>query len=204
MKYGIQRRTIYLVPPSRADLDWMFHQFDVDEIWQMFGMPEPSRHRIMFAYRHVNLVIGMIRRVHDRARIGFMVMIPPRPDYDFWEACYAIPDPRHRDAWAAFNAADAMTHYMLEHLRVNAMGWCARVDNVASDAIIRRLGYIPDEVKEIDGHKYRCYRLQYEGWMARRARLDRGERLHPSGQGETFVTLREPPYEPIVLMNNAA
>ena len=30
---GIQRRTVYLVPPSLADLEWMFEQFRNPDIW---------------------------------------------------------------------------------------------------------------------------------------------------------------------------
>ncbi len=174
----------------------MFHQFDVDEVWQMFGMPGPGRLRVMRAYRSGNLVVGILRRVRDRSRIGFVVMFPPTSDFDFWELGYAIPDHRDRDAWSAFNATDAMAHYMFEHLRVDAMGWRTREDNKAADAIVRRLGYQPFDRWEVDGHMYTFYRLDQAGWAKRRARLDRQEQRHPSGQGDTFLTLLEPPFEP--------
>ena len=196
MEYGIQRRSIYLAPPSADDLGWMFHQFDVDEIWQMFGMPGPGRLRIMRAYRTGNLVVGIMRRVRDKARIGFVVMFPPTADFDFWEYGYAIPDHRDRDAWAAFNSCDAMAHYMFEHLRVEALGWRTRFDNRAADAVVRRLGYQPFDSWTVDGHLYTFYRLDQPTWAARRARLDRAEALRPSGLGDTFVTLLESPFEP--------
>ena len=196
MEYGIQRRTIYLTPPDGDDLGWMFLQFDVDEVWQMFGMPGPARLRVMRAYRSGNLVVGIMRRVHDKVRIGFVVMFPPTADFDFWEYGYAIPDHRDRDAWAAYNTCDAMAHYMLEHLRVEALGWRTRSDNRAADAIVRRLGYKSFGAWEVDGHMYTFYRLDQETWAARKARLDRYEAKNPSGQGDTFVTLLEPPFEP--------
>lgn len=192
MEYGIQRRTIYLSPPAGDDLSWMFHQFDVDEIWQMFGLPGPGRLRVMRAYRSGNLVVGIMRRVQGKKRIGFVVMFPPTGDFDFWEFSYAIPDPLDRDAWAAFNSTDAMAHYMFEHLRVAAMGWRTRADNRAADAIVRRLGYKSFGAWEVDGHHYTFYRLDAAGWMARKARLARHE---PEGV-EPFVTLLEPPFEP--------
>ena len=196
MEYGIQRRTTYLTPPTSEDLSWMFHQFDVDEVWQMFGMPGPARLRIMRAYRSGNLVVGMMRRARDKRRVGFVVMFPPTADFDFWEYGYAIPEPRDRDAWMAYNTCDAMAHYMFEHLRVTAMGWRTRSDNRAADAIVRRLGYKSFDSWEVDGHLYTFYRLDQAGWAARRARLDRNEALRPSGLGDTFVTLPEPPFDP--------
>ncbi|MEL7370850.1 MAG: GNAT family N-acetyltransferase [Myxococcota bacterium] len=196
MEYGIQRRTIYLTPPDSDDLSWMFHQFDIDEVWQMFGMPGPARLRIMRAYRGGNLVVGIMRRTQDTKRVGFVVMFPPTEDFDFWELGYAIPDHRDRDAWTAYNTTDAMAHYMFEHLRVKAMGWRTREDNRAADAIVRRLGYKSFGRWEVDGHMYTFYRLDQEGWAKRRARLDRGENSNPSGLGDTFVTLAEPPFTP--------
>ena len=196
MEYGIQRRTIYLTPPDTDDLSWMFQLFDADEIWQMFGMPGPARLRIMRAYRSGNLVVGMLRRVRDRQRIGFVVMFPPTGDFDFWELGYAIPDPHDRDAWSAYHSTDAMAHYMFEHLRVDAMGWRTREDNRAADAIVRRLGYKSFDSWRVDGHMYTFYRLDQAGWAKRRARLDRAEAARPSGLGETFVTLPEPPFAP--------
>ena len=173
MEYGIQRRTVSISPrPRSEDLGWMFLQFDVDEIWQLFGKPGPSRLRIMRGYRSGNLVVGIMRRVKDRARIGFVVMFPPTDHFDFWEYCYAIPDHRDRDAWAAFNTCDAMAHYMLEHLRVDALGWRTRADNRAADAIVRRLGYKSYGSWPVDGHMYTFYRLDQATWAARKARLE--------------------------------
>lgn len=197
MEYGIQRRGIYLIPVEGEDLLWLFDRFDDDEIWQMFGFPGPSRLKIMRAYRSGNLVVGMMYRVQDRARIGFVLMFPPTKDFDFWELGYAIPDPKDRDAYCAFNATDAMAHYMFEHLRVDAMGWRTRHDNRAADAVVRRLGYVAFGSWAVDGHDYTFYRLDQAGWAKRRAKLDRGEKSHPSGAGDTFVTLGEAPWTPV-------
>ena len=130
--------------------------------------------------------------------MGFVVMFPPAQDFDFWEFGYAIPDVRDRDAFSALNATDAMAHYMFEHLRVEAMGWRTRADNTKADAVVRRLGYVPFGDWTVDGHHYTFYRLDQAGWAKRRAKLDKGEASHPSGLGDTFITLGERPFEPVV------
>ena len=196
MEYGIQRRTIYLTPPADEDLTWVFNLFDEDFVWQMFGLPGPGKLRIMRAYRTGDLVLGILRRVADRRRTGFVVMFPPSGDFDFWEFGYAIPDPKDRDAFSALSATDAMAHYMFEHLNVEAMGWRTRAGNRAADAVVRRLGYKPFGTWEVDGDEYTFYRLDREGWAKRRRKLDAGERQCASGLGDTFLTLREPPFEP--------
>jgi RimJ/RimL family protein N-acetyltransferase len=196
MEYGIQRRSIYLVPPEGKELTWFFEQFQREEIWQLFGFGAPSRPRIMRAYRSGNLVVGMIRKVATKERIGFAMCFPPAGNFDFWEFAYSISDPKDRDAYSAFNTTDAMAHYMFDHLRVVAVGWRTREDNRAADAVVRRLGYKSFETSIQDGHSYTFYRLDQEGWQLRRAKLDRGELQHPSGTGGTFVTLTAP-YEPI-------
>ncbi|MCK6549320.1 GNAT family N-acetyltransferase [Myxococcota bacterium] len=196
MEYGIQRRSIYLLPPTPEDVGWFLKQFDDPEVYEMFGFGQPSRVKLMRAYRGGDLVVGILHKVEGRKRIGFVIMFPPAGQFDFWEFGYDIPDPKDRDAFCAFNATDAMAHYMFEHLRVTAMGWRTREDNRAADAVVRRLGYKPYETSFQDGHNYTFYRLDQAGWAQRRAKLDRGEASHPSGIGATFVTLM-PPYEPI-------
>lgn len=198
MEYGIQRRKTYLVPPTDDDLIYLFNAFNLDFVWQMFGLPGPGKMRIMRGYRSGNLVVGIMKRIEDKKRIGFVVMFPPTEDFDFWEFGYAIPEPADRDAFSALNATDAMAHYMFEHLRVEAMGWRTRADNRAADAVVRRLGYKPFGSWKVDDHDYTFYRLDQAGWEARAARLKRGEEKHPSGIGDVFVTLPEPPYEPVI------
>lgn len=196
MEYGIQRRSIYLVPPEGEDVGWFLTQFDEPEVWGMFGFAGPSRIKMMRSFRGGDLVVGIIRVAATRKRIGFAIMFPPSGSFDFWEFGYAIADPLDRDAYSAFNTTDAMAHYMFEHLRVEAVGWRTREDNRSADAIVRRLGYEPFQSSFVDGHNFTFYRLDRAGWMKRRARLDRGEASHPSGIGATFVML-EHPYVPV-------
>lgn len=203
MEYGIQRRTIYLVPPEGEDLSWMFDQFDRAEIWRMFGFGRGAKLKIMRAYRMGHLVVGLIRLVATRKRIGFVVMFPPAGSFDFWELGYAIPDPADRDGFSALNATDAMAHYMFEHLRVDALGWRTHEENRSADAVVRRLGYQPFETCFVDGANFTFYRLDRDGWARRRARLDRGEAQHPSGVGATF-TMLEAPYQPILPKSEGA
>ena len=194
MEYGIQRRSIVLIPPDDDGLAWIFSEFDREEIWQMFGLTGPARMRILRAHRSGDLVVGEIRHAKDHRRIGFVVVFPPTADFDFWEFSYAIPDPKDRDAYSAMSASDAMAHYMFEHLRIEPLCWRTRADNRASDAVIRRIGYESFGAWEVDGHPYTFYRLDRDGWAKRRRKLDLGEARHPSGIGGTFATLDAPPY----------
>jgi RimJ/RimL family protein N-acetyltransferase len=197
MEYGIQRRRVYLVLADADDLTYVMAEFDRAEVWEMFGFSGPSGLKILRARRAGNLVLGMLKRVSDRKRIGFVIMFPPTADFDFWEFGYAIREPEDRDAFSALCATDAMAHYMFDHLRVEAMGWRTRADNRAADAVVRRLGYQPFGSWTVDGHHYTFYRLDREGWSKRVAKLEAGEKAHPSGLGEVFMTLADPPYDPV-------
>lgn len=198
MEYGIQRRNIYLAPASDEEVLWFCEQFQRQEVWEMFGMDGPSKMVLLRFVRAGDTVVGILWRAYPQKRIGFVVMFPPDAGRDYWEFGYAIPDPNDRDAFSAMYSTDAMAHYMFEHLNVEAMGWRTRDDNRAADAVIRRLGYVVDKELESQGHMYRFYRLDREGWQKRRAKLDRGEESHPSGLGSTFLTLPGPPFEPVV------
>lgn len=198
MEYGIQRRGIFLRPPTDADLEWLCLLFDEREIWEMFGMEGPARWKIMRLFRDGNIVVGILHTVEPIKRIGFVVMFPPDEGRNFWEFGYAIPDPADRDGFSALASTDAMAHYMFEHLNVEAMGWRTRADNRAAAAVVKRLGYEPFEDRVLGGHTYTFYRLDRAGWEKRRAKLDRGEAEHPSGLGATFVTLPEYPFEPVI------
>lgn len=191
MEYGIQRRRVYLIPPDPDDLMWLFQQFEVPQIYEMFGHDAAARTGIVRAYQRGNLIVGIIRNAETRKRLGFVVVFPPS-SFDFWELAYAIPDAKDRDGYSALNASDAALHYIFDHLHIEAVGWRVRADNQASDAIIRRIGYRPSDTAFVDGHNYIFYRLDAEGWRARRERLERGEQSHPSGLGGTFVTLPYP------------
>lgn len=197
MEYGIQRRGILLRPPHHNDVDWLFHLFDLEEIWSMFGFSRSGRMDMLRAFRQGDLVTGILFTVTPFKRIGFVIMFPPDSDRDYWEFSYAIPDVADRDAFAAFNSTDAMAHYMFEHLGVDKMGWRVRVDNRAARAVIQRLGYTADEERVIEGKAYVFYTLDRPGWKRRRAKLDRGEETHPSGLGATFVTRADPPFGPV-------
>src|SRR4051812_48889803 len=77
VQYGIQRRSIYLIPPSGDDAAWLFEQFDDKEVWQMFGFQGPSRARMIAKHAEGNLVVGVVRRVETKRRIGFVIIFPP-------------------------------------------------------------------------------------------------------------------------------
>lgn len=199
MRYGIQRRTIYLEPASGEDQVWLYRQFDDPEIYEMFGLPGPARLRVMRNHRLGKIVAGVLRRTLDGKRLGFVVMFEPTEAFDFWEFAYAIPDPKDRDAFSALYATDAMGHYMFKHLKVDAMGWRTRADNRAADAVIRRLGYEPFGTWFVDGHDYTFYRIDLARWDAREAKLAAFEARQPSGLPGLFVRLDGPPFVPLQL-----
>jgi hypothetical protein len=196
LEYGIQRRTVYLTPPIDDDLEWFFRQFDNEEIWSMYGYTEPSRDRIRTRYEEGNVVLGIARRVRDKKRIGFGLLFPPTPEYDGWEFGNAIPDHNDRDAFSAMAINDVIAHYAFEHLHISHGRYRIRADNRNAEVIVRRMGYRPNMLMDINGHRYKFFRATPEIWQKRRDRIDRGEAAHPSGHGGPFLLLPEPPYEP--------
>lgn len=192
MEYGIQRRSIYLVPPDAESLEWIFRCFDDPIIYTELGLSSASGAELRRRHAEGDHVFGSIMSAPSRARIGFAVVFPPSPAFDAWSFSYAIPEARHRNGFNALHATDAMSHYMFEHLRVDAVGFETREDNAAAGAIVRRLGYPPGETSRIEGRTFRFYRVTRAAWAARRAKLDANELKYPSGIGGTFVKLNAP------------
>jgi RimJ/RimL family protein N-acetyltransferase len=196
VEYGIQRRTIYLIPPSEEDLAWMFDHFDAEDVWQMFGFLEPAKAEMIARYEKGNVVVGIIRRVDTKKRIGFSICFPPIAFLSQWEFGIVIPDPLERDAFSAIYASDAMTHYMFDHLRITDGMWRIRADNAQSNALARRMGYKPFGVWKVGEHRFNFFRMTTDIWTARREKLERGEEKSPSGLGAAFLTLCDPPFDP--------
>lgn len=186
VEYGIQRGTIYLAPPEGDDLEWFLAQFELREIWDMFGFPGPSRKLMEERHASKNLVVGIIRRVEGRRRIGFFVCFPPTDFLEAWEFGFAIPDPRERDGFSALQCADVAAHYMFDHLRIERGSWRVREDNRQSLAIARRCGYRPFAAWDVNGHRFQFFRIDQEKWARRQASL-----------GDTFRVLEGPPYVPV-------
>ncbi len=198
MQFGVQRRHIYLAPPTGMDRFWFIQQFDRPDIHPMFGFTVPAGMEMGARLKAGELIVGMIRLVHGGARIGFVLMFPPGPPVEFWEFGYAITSPKHRDAYAAMNAMDAMAHYMLDHLKVPLVGGRTRDDNAAADAIVRRLGYKRIRQANHLDHVYDVYTLDAAGWVRRKAKLTAGEAIRPSEGGAPFAILEKPPYTPVI------
>ena len=199
MEYGIQHRSIYLVPPDPEDLAWFFDAFDREEIWSMFGYPGPSKDLIQERHATGNLIVGIIKKVEGEQRVGFAVEFPPAPPLNAWEFGIAIPNPRHRDLKSAIEAGDAWGHYFFDHLRIENGGWRSRADNLPSIALARRMGFRPYAIWEVGGVRFQFFRMNRERWQQRLAQLEEEEERFPSGQDQLFVTLREPPYRPVVV-----
>jgi RimJ/RimL family protein N-acetyltransferase len=196
MQYGIQRRTIYLVPPRDGELEWILDQFDKKEVWSMFGYEGPSRDRMVKSHREGNLVIGVIKRIETRRAIGFVVCFPPTDFLKAWEFGVVIPDEKERDLYSAMHASDAITHYMFDHCRIERGAWRIREDNAAPFALAKRMGYTPYATYDIGGSRYTFFRMNKERWEERYQRLEKGEDAHPSGFSDVFITLSDPPFEP--------
>src|SRR5687768_15715049 len=70
VEYAIQRRRVYLTPADPDDFEYVLDAFQKKELWQMFGFTGPGRLRIIELREGGNLVLGILRRVDDRKRIG--------------------------------------------------------------------------------------------------------------------------------------
>lgn len=197
MQYGVQRRSIYLVPPSEEERRWIFDLFETEEVWAMFGFESPSRTLMEERAATGQLILGIVKRLEGRRRIGFVVSFPPTLPANAWEFGLVIPDPRDRDGYSAIHASDATAHYTFDHLRIERAMWRIRADNRRSEAIARRMGYRPYGGWDVGGHRYNFYRLTPERWAERYAQLDRLEGMSPFGLPDTFVALASPPFDPL-------
>ncbi|MBI5496208.1 MAG: hypothetical protein HY904_14390 [Deltaproteobacteria bacterium] len=199
MKFGVQRRGIYLAPLRGLDRMWIFSQLEAPEIRDNLGVEEGDQLGLRMEHSLGKIVLGTIRRVVNRQRIGFVAMRHPAGDQDFWDFSYAIPDARHRDAFSAMHSIDAIVHYMLDHLGVPAVGGLTREDNLPAQVVARRIGYRIIDTRDYgDGIRWSVFRFGREEWARRVARLERGEASHPSGLGRVFHVLPEAPFDPVV------
>lgn len=185
MRLAIQRRTILLAPATGLDRVWVARQLDTPLIQEMFGNGAHAGVGFLVASRWSPVVVGIIHRTGG-PRIGFAMVIPPGEEVPHWEFAYAIPNPKDRDAFCAIHTVDAMSHYVMDHLRLDHFVGRTRVDNAPAQAILRRLGYRPLYEEEAGGNTYSFLQLDQPGWERRRALLERGERDHPSPQGAAF------------------
>ena len=198
MQMGVQHRNIYLVPMAGLDRHWFIRSFAVPEIYTMFGYDAPAMVPMGARLATNELVVGIIRRVADRARIGFVVAYPPTDVAPFWELGYAITEARDRNAFTAMHSLDAMGYYMREHHGgVSLLGGRTRHDNRQAEAVVRRMGFKPLTQLEHLGHAYNVIAQDPAAWEKRKAKLAAAETASPSPAGEAFVFLRGPPFEPI-------
>lgn len=200
VEYGIQRNSIYLTPPTKDDLKYMFKSFNAEEVWGMFGWDGPSEKEIKKRHKKNNLIVGMIRRVSSGARIGFTIGFPPPRMLDnYYEFAAVIVERSDRDAFSMISSADAFAHYVFDHLQQPAIVWRVRADNRAANAIARRMRY-PASARIVSGnHRFIIYRVTTAIWEKRRASLDAAVSKAKVSAGSTFVTLLDPPYEPVPL-----
>lgn len=197
VEYGVQHGSIYLIPPGGDDLEWFLASFDTEEIWSMFGFPGPSRTLMTERHERGELIVGILRRVVDRKRIGLAVQFPPRPPENLWEFGMAIPDPRDRDLRCAIEAADAWAHYFFDHLRMDAGTFRVRADNKPSIALVTRMGYRPYGTFTLGGIRMRSFRLDQARWKARLDQIAKETERYTPGRDELFITLPEPPFDPV-------
>ncbi|HTT07668.1 MAG TPA: hypothetical protein VMH34_02620 [Gammaproteobacteria bacterium] len=188
---------MYLVPPTYEDLIWIFAQYQNVEIMEMFGGGDLGPAKILLQYRSGTLVVATIMSIATRRRIGFVVIYPPYGgDFNFWEIGMAITAFADRNAFNAINATDAVGYYMFSHLRARFVGWRIREDNLACDAMVRRVGYPAGETLEIGGHSHMIYRLDKAGWAKREFKIEAGEKQNADGIGVPYTILQPPMYEP--------
>ncbi|MEW5847701.1 MAG: GNAT family N-acetyltransferase [Myxococcota bacterium] len=195
MQCAVQRRSIYLAPPGTMDRHWIAREFSKPHIYEMFGFNSPASMLIGNRVRD-DLIVGAIRLTSHQVRIGFALMFPPTDLVEFWEFGYAITEPKHRNAFNAVNAMDAMAHYTLDLMGLPLVGGRTREDNRAAAAIALRSGHKPLYTRQWDGHTYTFYTLDQAGWAKRKEKLERGEKEHPY-TGAVFHVMESPPYIPV-------
>lgn len=199
MKLAMQRRSIYLEPPRGMDLFWVADQFSTPEISEMFVFGDDVRNwHVRAGHRIGTLVIGIMRRVVDRRRIGFVCAAAPTPDRKYWELMAAIPDRKNRDGFAALHAMDTFCCYLFDHVKIDVLAANIRMDNPHPMVLTERAGYRRVAVEEQEGHMHAVYLCDQDAWAKRKARLERGEAAHPTGLGGPFVILPGPPYNPVL------
>lgn len=203
VEYGIQRRSIYLTPPTEDDQAYLLDAFEDEEVWSMFGYAEPAKEMMTRRVAEGRVVQGIVRRVEDDRRIGFSLLFAP-PDWmglekklGHWEYGVVIPDKKDRNGFQAIQASDAMTHYCVDHLGLIDWWWRIREDNGPSRAIARRMGYRSFGIWEAGSNRFAFYRMTRAVWDRRMAKLERAEKASPSPGGAVFLTLPEAPYEPV-------
>ncbi len=171
VEYGIQRRSICLMPAKGDNLEWLFEQYNRDMVWRMFGMAGPGREIIEARHKAGELVLGITYRVSDWTRVGFVTVYPPNPVRKGWEVGQAIPDPAHRNAGHAQDVGDAIGHYMFDHLGVEMIALRVREDNPASMRVVEALGYKRYGTWPSRGFNFHYYSIDPEQWKARVATL---------------------------------
>ena len=171
-RVSIRRRTIVLEPATDADVKWIVDRFDDEDTWKSFRFSGPTAKRAGMTFFALPLITAVIRRADSMKRIGFVIMFPPEHEDGAWEFGYSIPDPKDRDAFSAINATDAMGCYMFDCLEgVEAVEWTVEVTNRAAHAVVRRLGYAPQQSTDAGDGEIMSYRIDAEGWRRRRAKL---------------------------------
>jgi hypothetical protein len=197
VKFGIQRRNIYVCPLVGMDRFWISQQLLVPEIVEMFGYGDDLLAGARIEYGTGRLLLATIRRVEDRKRIGFVSVHAPCAEHDFWDFSFAIPQEKNRDLFSSIHAMDAVLHYMFDHVGVPLMGGTTRLDNKPALAVVRRIGYQVVGTRQWHGPRYAIIQLDAAGWKQRVAKLQKGEDAHPSPGRQVFTLLRGPPYNPV-------
>jgi RimJ/RimL family protein N-acetyltransferase len=173
MKFGIQRRSINLVPATDEDVQWIGTQFNKDETWRMFGYGGPARYLAMMSYFQHPSMLGVIRKADTNERIGFIAMFRTEGEAESWQFGYSIPEAKHRNAFAALFSVDAMSHYAFDHHGIDEITWSVHSENGPALAIIKRLGYQQKSVRDEGDCRYIEFSVDKKRWEKRRARLFR-------------------------------
>jgi len=169
MKIAVRRRGVLVEPADDADVRWILEQFDREDTWKTFGYDGPAMGRAMWIYLEQQLILGVIKRGHER--LGFCVLFPPQAGGKAWEFGYVVTERRARDAFTALHAVDAISHYLFDLIKVEAVSFRVRDENKASLAVISRLGYRPFKAIESKEGKFHYFEVDQAKWAERRAML---------------------------------
>ncbi len=169
----VRRCSVVVTPATDQDVQWIGDQFQAEDTWRMFGYRDAARTEAMLSYFSHPSIIGVIRKADTDERIGFCLLFRTAGEAEHWQFGYSIPDKRHRNAFSALFAVDAISHYAFDHRGVERIDWSVRGGNGPALAVIRRLGYDKRGERVEDGSTYLDFSVDATRWAQRRARLER-------------------------------
>lgn len=187
MTYGIRRRHVHLWPERGDDGPWLDRLLRSPEVAHAFGLAPGATptgsDRDLRAVAWVEAAqaeaeAGELPWARPPSsvgwrRVGAAWAFAPTEGRPVWELAYAIPGLRDRNAFVAMAVADAWACYLFEHVGIDRALLRTAGDNLAAQAVLRRLGYHRGARRvRLCGRTFDLALLDRAGWAERRRRLE--------------------------------